>query len=99
MEKSDIMERLHQAETGEAASLLSDYLRANVREALYSIVEEEISGLCGPSHRPKEVTAYYRSGSASSEIYLNGERTSAKRPRIRKRTGERNISDDIGSRI
>lgn len=88
MEKSDIMERLHQAESGEAAKLLRDILRANVREALYELVEEEICGLCGPRHRPKQATPYYRSGTASSEIYLDGSRTEAKRPRIRRKTGK-----------
>lgn len=87
MEKSDVLERLHQAETGEAARLLRDILRANVREALYELVEEEISGLCGPRHRPKEQTPYYRSGSAESEVYLDGSRTAAKRPRVRRKTG------------
>jgi len=88
MEKSDLMERLHQAETGEAAKLLRDILRTSVRETLYELVEEEISSLCGPRHRPKEETAYYRSGSAESEIYLDGCRTAAKRPRIRRKSGE-----------
>ena len=88
MEKSEVMERLHQAESGEAAKLLRDILRASVREALYGLVEEEISGLCGPRHRPKEGTPYYRSGSAASEVFLDGRRTEAKRPRVRRKSGE-----------
>ena len=88
MEISDVMQRLEQAETGEAAKLLRDILRAKVREALYELVEEEVNGLCGPRHRPEEGTPYYRSGSAESEVYLDGCRTSAKRPRVRRKTGE-----------
>ena len=78
------MERLHQAETGEAAKLLQDMLRTNVRRALYEIVEEEISGLCGAKHHPREASAYYRSGTSPSEVYLGKERTALKRPRVRR---------------
>ncbi len=88
MKNIELMERLQQAESGEAAKLLRDMLRANVRQALYELVEEEISGICGPRHRPEEATPYYRSGSAPSEIYLDGRRTAAQRPRVRRRSGE-----------
>ena len=88
MEKSDLLNRLYQAETAEAASLLRDMLHRSVREALYGLVEEEISALCGPRHHPKEGSSFYRSGSAQSEIYLDGSRVSATRPRIRCKTGD-----------
>lgn len=88
MNKNDVMQRLYQAESGEAAKLLRDMLRANVRQALYELVEEEISGLCGPRHRPCAETPYYRSGSADSEVYLDGSRTVAKRPRVRRKSEE-----------
>ena len=68
MNKKVVMQRLYQAESGEAAKLLRDMLRANVRQALYELVEEEISGLCGPRHRPFAETPYYRSGSVDSEV-------------------------------
>ncbi len=88
MKKNDIMERLHQAESGEAAKLLREVLRAKVRQALYELVEEEIIGLCGAKHHPKKGTPYSRAGTSPSEVYLNGERTEAKRPRVRYKTGE-----------
>ncbi len=88
MKKSDIMERLHQAESGEAAKLLREVLQANVRQALYELVEEEIIGLCGPKHHPKKGTPYSRAGTSPSEVYLNREKKKAKRPRVRRQTGE-----------
>lgn len=88
MNKNDVMQRLYQAESGEAAKLLRDMLRANVRQALYELVEEEISGLCGPRHRPHAESPYYRSGSADSEVYLDGSRTVARRPRVRRKSEE-----------
>ena len=88
MEKRAVIKRLEQAETGEAAELLHEVLRANVRQALYELVEEEIQGLCGPKHRPKEGGRYYRSGTSPSEVYLEGRRVPAKRPRVRRRSGD-----------
>ncbi len=88
MKKSDIMERLHQAESGEAAKLLREVLQANVRQALYELVEEEVTGLCGAKHHPKKGTRYCRAGTSPSEVYLSREKTKAKRPRVRCQSGE-----------
>lgn len=88
MESSEIIERLHQAETGAAAQLLHEVLRAGVRTALYAIVEQEISGLCGRRHRPDKEATCVRAGSAKSDIYLDGRRVEAKRPRVRRKCAD-----------
>jgi hypothetical protein len=83
MDSREIMKQLHQAETSDAAQLLHEVLRAGVRTALYAIVEQEISGLCGPRYLPDKAAPCVRAGSAQSEVYLDGRRAEAKRPRVR----------------
>ena len=88
MERNEVINRLHQADSTEAGQLLRELLRANVRQALYDLVEEEIESLCGPSHHPRKDALYYRSGSSDSHVYLDGRRTEAKRPRVRFKSAE-----------
>lgn len=72
-----------QADSRPLAAMMKDYLRLVVRDALYGLVEEEIAGLCGPSHRPDGETPYRRAGSADSTVCLEGRREALKRPRVR----------------
>src|SRR5690554_174499 len=72
-----------QADSLPLAAMMKDYLRVVVREALYGLVEEEVAGLCGPSHRPDAQSPYRRAGSADSRVYLEGRREALKRPRVR----------------
>lgn len=88
MNKSEVIKRLNQAESDEAAELLREILRSSVRQALYQLVEEEVKGLCGPKYDRNKSAEYYRAGSAQSEVYLDGIPQSATRPRVRRRTSE-----------
>lgn len=63
--------------------MLKDHLRGAVRQALYEVVEEEISALCGPSHHPEKQSPYRRAGSADSRVCLEGRWEGMKRPRVR----------------
>lgn len=94
MKKTDLHERLQQAETGEAAVLLRDMLRACVRQALYDLAEEEIRALCGPKHHPGDGRSCYRAGSSPSVAYVSGERTALVRPRVRRWQGD-GSSDEV----
>lgn len=72
-----------QAESSPLSLMLQEHLRAAVRKALYSVVEEEITGLCGPSHRPHADSTCRRAGSADSTVCLDGRWEPMKRPRVR----------------
>jgi len=63
-------------------------LRQKVRDALYAMVNEEINALCGEAWHPSEEASCYRAGSAPSRVYLQGERQSLKRPRVRRQSEE-----------
>lgn len=74
-----------QAESSPLAAMLKEHLRETVRTALYSVVEEEITGLCGPSHRPNPESTFRRAGSADSTVCIDGRWEPMKRPRVRER--------------
>lgn len=81
-------ELMAQADSFPLASMLKDHLRGVVREALYSVVEEEIAGLCGSSHHPDVSSPYRRSGSADSRVCLEGRWEGLKRPRVREQRAD-----------
>ena len=69
------------------ATMLRDYLRGAVRGAIYGLLQEELTELCGPLHRPEASSRYYRAGSAPSHFFVEGRREDLLRPRVRVRTG------------
>ena len=69
-----------------AAALFREQLRERLRASLYEIVEEEVRQLCGTHYYPTGEGGHYRSGSAPSSVYLQGERQRLKRPRVRRKT-------------
>ena len=69
----------------DSAQSLRDYLQSSVRQALRSVIEQEVSALCGERHRPDGDSTYYRAGSAQSFVMAHGQHESMERPRVRKR--------------
>jgi transposase-like protein len=86
-----------QAESFPLAAMLKNRFRAAVREALYEVVESELTGLCGPSHHPDPESAYRRAGNAASTVFLEGRREALRRPRVRRREGSREIEVELQS--
>lgn len=85
---SNLIEQEESHISGSAGESLREYLRAKVREALYSVVEDEIVGLCGPSHKPEVGAEYFRSGSSPSSVYLDGRKEKMVRPRVRRHSDD-----------
>lgn len=67
-------------------SALREAMRTAVRHALCEIVQEEVSGLCGPRYLSGVPSECRRAGSAPSSVYINGQKESMVRPRVRRQT-------------
>jgi transposase-like protein len=87
MNKISLREALAQASEIEAVELLQQTLRQSVRLALFEAMEEEVNSLCGGHYKPTE-SKYSRAGSEVGSVYLNGEKESIRRPRVRDDEGE-----------
>ena len=74
-------------------------MQTTVRLALYELVEQEISSLCGPRHQPAKGTPYYRSATSPSQVNLNGKKTALKRPRVRRKGDEGNSSIEVNLKV
>ena len=59
MDRTELMACMEQADSKEAGALLRAALRNKMREALMEIFEEEVQGLCGPSHSRNSKSDYY----------------------------------------
>lgn len=77
----------------EVAESFRSFLRAKTREALISIMAEEVSILCGPKSKPTE-GCQYRAGSAPGYVLLKGEREDIVRPRVRRRLKNGNSQEE-----
>ncbi|MDF3131284.1 transposase [Kiritimatiellaeota bacterium B1221] len=86
MEKHIDLNTILQAEATEAATLLSNHVRHCARAAVLNMIQEEVELLCGASYNPSSESPCFRAGSAPSSIYIEGKRTSVRRPRVRELT-------------
>lgn len=87
MNEISLRNALAQASESEAVELFQQTLRQSVRLALFEAMEAEVSQLCGTKHKPSE-SEYSRAGSEKGSVYIEGERESVKRPRVRTPEGE-----------
>ena len=71
----------------ESAELLTEVLRASVREAFWEVMAEEVSALCGPRYAPDPESSHHRAGSETGSVYLGGEKETIRRPRVRHESG------------
>jgi transposase-like protein len=67
----------------ESAELLTEVLRACVREAFWGVMAEEVDALCGPRYAPDPESCNHRAGSETGTVYLGGEKEKIRRPRVR----------------
>ncbi len=87
----DIIGALNQTETEEASVIFQDFLRGSVREALVTIMAEEVTLLCGPKYFPNGQD-YTRAGSEQGIFYEGGAKHEVKRPRVRMGNKEVNLT-------
>jgi len=80
VDKSEIDEQIIETSEG-----LRDYLRACTRQALLSVIDEEVEALCGPRHQFDNGAECRRCGSAPSYVMVNGKHEPMERPRVRLR--------------
>lgn len=78
----------------DSSQSLRAYLHASVQQALRSVIDQEISALCGERHKPDGESAYYRAGSAQSFVMVHGQHEPMERPRVRKR-GADGFSEEV----
>ena len=88
MDKAELRACLEQADAKEAGALLRAALRNKMREALMEIYEEEVQGLCGPSHSRDSKSDYYRAGSSPAKVKLGEHEHTIRRSRVRKSLGD-----------
>ena len=97
MDKAELTACLEQADSKEAGALLRSTLRNKMREALMEIFEEEVQGLCGPSHSRDSKSAYYRAGSSPAKVKLGEQEHAIRRPRVRKSLGDASAEKHLAS--
>lgn len=67
------------------AQAFQDFMRAEIRSTLWSLMKEEVESLCGTSHRPPPDARYRRAGSDDGVMFFAGAKEAIKRPRVRER--------------
>ena len=97
MDKAELRACLEQADSKEAGALLRAALRNKMREALMEIFEEEVQGLCGPSHSRDSKSDYYRAGSSPAKVKLGEHEHTIRRPRVRKSLGDASAEKHLAS--
>ncbi len=97
MDKAELRACLEQADSKEAGALLRAALRNKMREALMEIFEEEVQGLCGPSHSRNSKSNYYRAGSSPAKVKLADQEHAIRRPRVRKSLGDASAEKHLAS--
>ena len=97
MDKAELRACLEQADSKEAGALLRAALRNKMREALMEIFEEEVQGLCGPSHSRNSKSDYYRAGSSPAKVKLGDQEHAIRRPRVRKSLGDASAEKHLAS--
>lgn len=97
MDKAELRACLEQADSKKAGALLREALRNKMREALMEIFEEEVQGLCGPSHSRGPKSGYYRAGSSPAKVKLGDQEHEIRRPRVRKSLGDASAEKHLAS--
>lgn len=90
-----LLEILQQSDSTEAGKSLRNWMKETARAAFFTLVEEEVSALCGPKHQPETDGVHRRAGSAQSSIYLDGKKESLKKPRVREKRGPKSFEVEL----
>jgi len=101
-----LRDELIQASPEEASRLLNNVLRGCVRSAFFDALGAEVEELCGAKYAPND-SPFRRAGSEEGTVWLNGEKQSVRRPRVRhehegevslevyRAAGQRSLFDDV----
>ena len=84
--KATLLQGIQGEET--TAQAFQDFMRAEIRSTLWSLMKEEVESLCGTSHRPSLDARYRRAGSDDGIMYFDGRKEAIKRPRVRERQAD-----------
>ena len=90
MEQVSVWELLSQVETTNVGEVFRNCIRSVVRSTYYEIMQEEVAALCGGKHIQANGSGFARAGSAPGIFIIDGKTQRVKRPRVRKRAGEKN---------
>jgi len=82
MSETTLRDELIQATPEHAARHLRDILRGCARAAFFDAMAAEVDELCGPKYSPND-SAFRRAGSERGTVWLEGEKQSVSRPRVR----------------
>lgn len=84
MNDSILLQTLGQVSHSEAGEVFRTHLRGCVLQMISEVMAEEVTALCGAKHHPAD-GEYFRSGSSSGRVLVDGEREEIVRPRVRQR--------------
>jgi len=83
MTHEKLREAFMQGGAREATDLFNEVIRGSVREAFWQMMAEEVESLCGKRYHPDPDCSYQRAGSETGSVYLDGEKETIRRPRVR----------------
>ncbi len=84
MDEFSELRSLGQIDSSEAGRVFREFLRAQVRQSLVSIMVEEVRELCGPKYHPAPDADCRRAGTADGVVLVEGRREKIVRPRVRR---------------
>ncbi len=87
MHDSILLQTLGQVSGLDAGEVFRTHLRGCVLQMISEVMAEEVTALCGTKHHPSD-DDYFRSGSSSGRVLIDGEREQIVRPRVRQRQDE-----------
>jgi putative transposase len=92
MNEVSLLESLGQVSASETGQVFRDFLRGHVREMICEVMAAEVTELCGPKHHPSP-SDYYRAGTATGRVLVEGEREEVARPRVRQKASDGTSSE------
>jgi putative transposase len=93
MGEYDVATLLMQVDSGEGGAFLADWMRGQVRQVFFRVMEAEVELLCGALYRPEVGSSCYRAGSAPGSVLDDGRKVDIRRPRVRR--GKSSESEEV----
>ncbi len=90
MKEATLIEALRQASLGEIGEVFRGWVQEVTKEAVVSVMFQEVEELCGAFYHPVSGSGFKRGGSAAGRIVLNGVEEEVVRSRVRRVGGKGN---------
>lgn len=90
MTETTLLDLLRQASLGEIGKVFKGWIKEITKEAVVSVIFQEVEELCGAFYHPVSGSGFKRGGSVTGKIVLNGIEEKIVRPRVRRGIGEDN---------